>query len=109
MTFLYVTDQAGKRHKLDAVPGWRVMEIIREHGLPMEALCGGACECATCHVQVEEAWMPKLHEARDDELDMLDNVPTASDNSRLSCQLIWSDDLEGLEVTLVDLPEGVSV
>ena len=48
---IHVTDQQGKRHSLDAVEGWRVMEIIREHGLDIKAECGGACACATCHVK----------------------------------------------------------
>jgi 2Fe-2S ferredoxin len=109
MSFLHVTDQAGKHHKLEAVDGWRVMEIFREHGLPIEAQCGGACECATCHVVVDDKWVEKLHPPRDDEQDMLDDVPTVTDNSRLSCQIIWSEELDGLELTLVDMPEGMSL
>ena len=50
MSYIFVTDRDGREHRLDAVEGWRVMEIIREHGLPVEAACGGSCECATGHV-----------------------------------------------------------
>ena len=109
MSYLHVIDQAGKRHKLEAVEGWRVMEIIREYGLAMEGLCGGACECATCHVLIDEKWQDKLFPPREDEIDMLDEVPNVADNSRLSCQLIWSDSLYGLEVKLVEIPEGMTV
>ena len=100
MGTINVIDANGIRHELEAVEGWRVMEIIREHGLPMEGLCGGACACATCHVTVDDNWTARLHEARDDEEAMLDNVPNAGTNSRLSCQLIYSEELDGLTVTL---------
>lgn len=100
MGVINVIDHEGRAHELEAVEGWRVMEIIREHGLPMEGLCGGACACATCHVYVEGDWQQKLHEPRDDEDAMLDEVPTVSDTSRLSCQLIYSTELDGLTVTL---------
>jgi 2Fe-2S ferredoxin len=100
MGVINVIDASGQRHELEAVEGWRVMEIIREHGLPMEGTCGGACACATCHVVVDDAWTSKLHPARDDEEDMLDNVPNVMPGSRLCCQLIYSEELDGLTVTL---------
>jgi 2Fe-2S ferredoxin len=100
MGVINVIDTGGQKHELEAVEGWRVMEIIREHGLPMEGTCGGACACATCHVVVDDKWNSKLHPARDDEEDMLDNVPNVMPGSRLCCQLIYSEDLDGLTVTL---------
>ncbi len=102
MGFIHVTDRDGKTHDLEAVEGWRVMEIIREHGLPIEAVCGGACECATCHVHVASPWQGKLFPAREDEEDMLDELPEISEASRLSCQIIWSEKLNGLQLTLAD-------
>lgn len=105
MGTITVTDQNGRAHVLDAVEGWRVMEIIRAHGLAMEGLCGGACVCATCHVVVDDAWLPKLHAARDDEEAMLDTVPALEPGSRLSCQLIYGEHLDGLSLSLV--PDGV--
>jgi len=100
MGYIHVTDRQGKTHDLEAVEGWRVMEIIREHGLPIEAVCGGACECATCHVYVAPEWQGKLFPAREDEEDMLDELPEISPTSRLSCQIIWSQELNGLQLTL---------
>jgi 2Fe-2S ferredoxin len=100
MGVINVIDHEGTAHELEAVEGWRVMEIIREHGLPMDGLCGGACACATCHVYVDSDWQAKLHEPRDDEDAMLDEVPTVSGNSRLSCQLIYTPELDGLSVKL---------
>lgn len=97
---VFVTDRAGKVHELEAVEGWRLMEIIREYKLPIKAECGGACACATCHVYVDEAWLPKLFKMRDEEEEMLDEAFEVEDNSRLSCQIIMDDSLDGLRVTL---------
>ncbi|MCK5284076.1 MAG: 2Fe-2S iron-sulfur cluster binding domain-containing protein [Alphaproteobacteria bacterium] len=97
---IYVTDLEGVEHELDAVEGWRVMEIIREHGLPIKAECGGACACATCHVYVDETWMDKLTEMKEEEEKMLDEAFDLQENSRLSCQIIMSKELDGLKVTL---------
>lgn len=99
---IYVTDQSGTQHTLDAVEGWRVMEIIRDHGLPIKAECGGCCACATCHVYVDAAWTDKLAAMREDEEDMLDEAFDLQDNSRLSCQIIMSEALDGLKVTLAE-------
>lgn len=97
---IFVTDMEGKEHTLEAIEGWRVMEIIREHGLPIKAECGGCCACATCHVYVEEDWLDKLPEMREDEEEMLDEAFDLQDNSRLSCQLIMSEEYDGLKVRL---------
>ncbi len=97
---IYVTDQSGVEHTLDAVEGWRVMEIIRDHGLPIKAECGGCCACATCHVYVDSSWGRKLPDMRDEEEEMLDEAFEVSEESRLSCQLIMDESLDGLRVTL---------
>ena len=109
MGVINVTDHQGKTHVLQAVEGWRVMEIIREYGLGIEAICGGACECATCHVEVAPDWLNRLHPPRDDEEDMLDTVPIVSESSRLSCQLIYDTDLDGLELRLPEAGEAIAV
>lgn len=97
---IIVTDQDGKVHELEAIDGWRVMEIIRDHGLPIKAECGGCCACATCHVYVDEDWRDRLYPMRDDEQEALDLAPAVQDNSRLSCQILMSEALDGLKVTL---------
>ncbi len=102
---IYVTDQKGEEHELDAIEGWRVMEIIRDHGLPIKAECGGACACATCHVYVDEDWEDKLVEIGDEEEEMLDEAFEVEDNSRLSCQLIMTEELDGLKVKLAVYPD----
>lgn len=100
MGVIHVIDRAGERHTLEAVEGWRVMEIIREWGLPIEGLCGGACECATCHVFVAQEWVERLYPASDEEESQLDTVPLTQGNSRLSCQILYAPELDGLEVSL---------
>ncbi len=97
---IFVTDRDGKEHELEALEGWRVMEIIKDYKLDLKAECGGACCCATCHVYVHEDWVDKLYEMRDDEEDMLDEAIDVEDNSRLSCQILMSEELDGLKVTI---------
>ena len=97
---ILVTDQAGQDHELEGLDGWRVMEVIRDWGLNIKAECGGACSCATCHVFVDEAWFDQLPAPSEDEEDLLYSTLDRKPTSRLSCQLLLSDDLDGLKVTL---------
>lgn len=97
---IHVTDRNGKRHTLEALEGFRVMEIIRDWGLDIKAECGGACACATCHVYVAPDWVDRLHPPRDEEEDMLDSAFDVGPESRLSCQILMSEELDGIELTL---------
>ncbi len=98
---LIVTDRDGKKHAVPALAGWRVMEIIRDNDLPIRAECGGACACATCHVYVPEKWAAKIPPAEGEEPFMLDTVDGFdAKRSRLSCQILMHDDLDGMEVEL---------
>jgi len=95
-----VTDQAGEKHELEGLDGWRVMEVIRDWGLNIKAECGGALSCATCHVYVDKDWLDVVGAPNDEEEDMLDSVGDVRSNSRLSCQILCSDALDGLTLTL---------
>ena len=97
---IIVTDQQGTVHELEAIDGWRVMEIIKDYGLPIKAECGGCCACGTCHVYVDDEWIDRLYPMRDDEQDALDTAFDVTDKSRLSCQIIMSEELDGLKLTL---------
>ena len=90
----------GVRHEVDGLDGWRVMEIIRDQGLPIKAECGGACACATCHVYVAEDWRAALVAPTDEELERLDDAFEVTSLSRLSCQILMRPELDGLVVTL---------
>ncbi|MDI9313768.1 MAG: 2Fe-2S iron-sulfur cluster-binding protein [Hydrotalea sp.] len=97
--------KTGKVDEIDAPLGYQLMEAIRDNDLPILADCGGAMACATCHVKVADGWVKKLPAMQDDEKDMLDLVSGAGKNSRLSCQILITKDLDGLEVALT--PESL--
>jgi len=97
---LHVIDPDGNRHSVEGLDGWRVMEIIRDQGLPIKAECGGACACATCHVYVDAAWRDRLVPPTNEELDRLDDAFEVTDASRLSCQILMREEFDGLIVTL---------
>jgi len=98
--FLRVEDRKGVAHTLEALEGWRLMEIIRDHGLGMDNTCGGALACAECHVILDAAAAKRVPPPRDDELEKLDELPMLYENSRLACQIIWSDEMSGLSLKL---------
>lgn len=93
-------DMEGKAHDLPATEEWSVMEIIREGGLPMLAQCGGSCACATCHIYVKSPWKERLPAPTDEEIGMLDGAFEVTEDSRLSCQVFFTKELDGLEVTI---------
>jgi len=93
----------GKQHEIDVANGLSVMEGAVQNDIPgIDADCGGGMACATCHVYVKEDWFNKLPKKEDGEDDMLDQAYEPSPCSRLSCQIIVSDELNGL---VVHLPE----
>ena len=90
----------GKSHTVEVDNGLTVMEGAVQNNIPgIDADCGGSMACATCHVYVKEEWLNKLEKAEDAEQDMIDMAFEPKKNSRLSCQLIVSDELDGLIVT----------
>ena len=92
---------SGETLSVDMPVGYTIMEAAKELDLPeIPADCGGNCACATCHVYVNEEWLDKLPKKEDGEEDMLDMAFEPKKNSRLSCQLIVTDDLNGLVVNI---------
>ena len=103
MTKLTFVAFDGTRFDVEAENGSSVMENAIKAGVPgIEAECGGACACATCHVYVDEAWSPQVGEPQAMEEDMLDFAYDVRPTSRLSCQIRVSDELDGL---IVHVPE----
>ena len=91
----------GKEHEIEVANGLTVMEGAVQNGIPgIDADCGGSMACATCHVYVKEDWFSKLPDKEMGEDDMLDQAFEPKSNSRLSCQLTVSDELNGLTVHL---------
>ena len=92
-------DKTGNSKTLEVDVGLSVMEGAIQNNIPgIDADCGGSMACATCHVYVEEKWLDKLPKAENAEIDMIDMAFEPKKNSRLSCQLIVSNDLDGLTV-----------
>jgi 2Fe-2S ferredoxin len=93
-------DSAGTARTVEGEIGSTVMETAIKNGVPeIEAECGGACACSTCHLYVDEAWREKVGEPSPMEADMLDFAFEVKPNSRLSCQIKVTEELDGLVVT----------
>jgi 2Fe-2S ferredoxin len=100
MTFI---ERDGTRKEVDAPLGLSVLEIAHKHGVDIEGACEGSLACSTCHVVVDTAWYGKLAGATEDEEDMLDLAFDLQETSRLGCQIIMTEALDGL---VVKLPAG---
>ena len=97
---IYITHE-NKSHTIDVQNGLTIMEGAVQNDVPgIDADCGGGMACATCHVYVKEEWFDKLPEKENGEEDMLDMAFEPKKNSRLSCQLTVSDELDGLVVSI---------
>jgi 2Fe-2S ferredoxin len=96
-----VVTREGAEKKLEGHKGRSLMEILRDSGATdVQALCGGACSCATCHVYIDPAFAGRLPPMTDAERDLLDGSVHCNGTSRLSCQVEMRDDLAGLTVTV---------
>ena len=100
MGTIFVKDREGNSPKLSGEAGLMIMEIIRDAGLDIEAACGGCCACATCHVYIDPIWFKRLKIKDDDEESMLDQTFHLTNTSRLSCQIEFQEEMDGIELTL---------
>ena len=101
MPKLIVTNRDGEISDVDVADGLTVMEAIRDNGFDeLLALCGGCCSCATCHVHVDAGDKDKLPAMSEDEDDLLESSDHRNETSRLSCQIPFTADLDGLKVTI---------
>ncbi len=97
MTFI---DREGRRHEVDAPVGLSVLEIAHRNKIDLEGACEGSLACSTCHVIVESEDFDRLAEPTEDEEDMLDLAFGLTHTSRLGCQIIMTEELDGLTVSL---------
>ena len=103
MPKLIVTTRSGETREVEAAAGLTVMEAIRDNGFDeLLALCGGCCSCATCHVHVDPEFAGLLPAITADEDDLLDSSDDRDATSRLSCQLPFTDALDGLRVRIAE-------
>ena len=100
MSYLKATDREDVEHTIRATEGLSVMEILKDGGLDVEAVCGGQCVCSTCHVYIENSRLRDLSTSSEEEQVMVEDTGYYQDNSRLACQIIWHDRLEGLSLKL---------
>ena len=101
MPKLTVVDRSGTERMIEVEDGLTVMEAIRDNGFDeLLALCGGCCSCATCHVHVDPAFTDKLPAMSEGEDDLLESSDHRVETSRLSCQIEFTPDLDGLKVAI---------
>ena len=93
-------ERGGARREVDAPVGMSVMEVARRHDIDIEGACEGSLACSTCHVIVDPEWYGRLREASEEEEDMLDLAFNLTRTSRLGCQIIINEELDGLIVQL---------
>ena len=98
-TMIFV-EKNGAEREVDAPLGLSVLEIAHKHGIDIEGACEGSLACSTCHVIVDPSWYGKLANATEDEEDMLDLAFGLQATSRLGCQIVMTDALNGLKVKL---------
>ena len=97
MTFI---EPDGNRREVDAPLGLSLLEIAHRHDVDIEGTCDGSLACSTCHVIVDPAWYDRLESESEDEADMLDLAFGLRDTSRLGCQIVMTEELDGLTVSL---------
>lgn len=101
MPQLIITTRDGTEQTITGASHYSVMEVIRDAGVDeLLALCGGCCSCATCHIYVDPAFADRLPAMTEDESDLLDSSDHRNATSRLSCQIPFAADLDGLRVTI---------
>lgn len=101
MPKLTIVTRDGAEQTVEGKVGWSVMENIRDNGVDeLLALCGGCCSCATCHVHVDADWIDRVGGAGGDEDDLLDTSDHRDGTSRLSCQILFTAELDGLRVRI---------
>ena len=100
MSKMVFVEQGGARREVDAPLGLSVLELAHKPGVDLAGACEGSLACSTCHVIVDPSWFGKLATPTEDEEDMLDLAFDLQETSRLGCQIIMTDALDGLEVKL---------
>ena len=103
MPTLKITDLSGNVTTLEANSGDTLMESLRDNGYDeILAICGGVCSCSSCHVYIDQAWQTKMNSPSEDESQLVSSTEHFKENSRLSCQITLTDDMDGMEVVIAN-------
>jgi 2Fe-2S ferredoxin len=102
MPLMRVIDRDGVEHDVDGQPGLKIMQVLRELDYGVVAICGGNCACGTCHVYVDPEWLHKLPKAMELERELVSTLAHAKPQSRLSCQIEFTEELAGIKVTIAE-------
>lgn len=101
MTQINVVTRTGTGHVLNVEAGLKVMQVLRDNDMGVLAICGGSVSCATCHIYVDADWVDRLPPAKDYEIDLIEDLEGYREGaSRLSCQIVFTPELDGLKVTV---------
>lgn len=101
MLKLHVTDTDGSQAEVEGKVGYSVMEVLKSYNYTgIEAVCGGSCSCATCHVIIDPEWFDRLPPRSETEVELLTQAPSPEATSRLSCQILLSEELNGMKLRI---------
>ncbi len=100
MAKIHITNREGVESEIEGEIGISVMENLRDNDYELEAICGGQCSCATCHIYIDDAWTEKTGERSDEETELLEELECMQPGSRLSCQIEFTEDLDGLKLVV---------
>ena len=109
MPKIVFVEHDGTEKEFDVADGLSVLEATHKNGIDLEGACEGSLACSTCHVVVDDSWFDRLDEPSEDEEDMLDLAFGLTETSRLGCQIIMSDELDGLRVMLPSATRNMMV
>lgn len=101
MPVIKVVDRDGQTSSVDSDTGYSLMDILTKNNYEVAAICGGVCSCATCHLHIDAEWMDKIPARSEDEQVLVEESETyIPDQSRLGCQVEFTEELDGIRVTL---------
>lgn len=102
MAKIHITNREGEKSEIEGEVGISLMENLRDNDYELEAICGGQCSCATCHVYIDDNWIARTGERSDEENELLEELECMQKGSRLSCQVPFTAELDGLTITLAE-------
>ena len=100
MAKIHITNRDGETSEIEGEVGISIMENLRDNDYELEAICGGQCSCATCHIYIGEDWRAATGTRSDEETELLEELECMQDGSRLSCQIKFTEEMDGLTLEI---------